>query len=375
MRSRATGCCTSRSTPSAACAPASPCAGPAGIPGPTAAARARSTRSAASRGRSAARRARGEHEHRPHRGRVGRQRDRIARRARDRAARARGVGAPRFARALALLAVEPPLALELEELGSRPAGRSIGVSRCATCAACARSSGCRTSSWRPRRTPTPRSRPASRALHRLCHGRRDAHADEYLEIGSLARAGSSCGGARGPSFSDHPTPDGNGAPARPASAREIEHAVACVRAARELGRRRALRHVELREPARSSLGVGRGGAAPPREAALVVLAGGRTHEAIVALEDRRLVSWSTCPGTHAAITADSTPRPRCEVKADAGFRRAPWSCAASSDSSSSWSTPGRWACSRSGSAASAGRSPGCAAISRATTATRARSAA
>ena len=112
-------------------------------------------------------------------------------------------------------------------------------------------------------------------------------------------------------------------PLDPLSALEIEHAVACVRAARELADGVRFVTVEAREPAKEQLSSWvRGGAAPRREAALVVLAGGVTHEAIVDLEDRRLASFDPVPGVHAAITADEYAEAEIAVKADAGFRRA-----------------------------------------------------
>ena len=53
-----------------------------------------------------------------------------------------------------------------------------------------------------------------------------------------------------------------------------------------------------------------------------MLAGGRTHEAVVALADDALVSWEHVPGVHAAITADEYAEAELAVKADPGFRAA-----------------------------------------------------
>ena len=104
-------------------------------------------------------------------------------------------------------------------------------------------------------------------------------------------------------------------PLDPLSAEEIERAVASVRAARELGDAVRFVSVELREPEK-------GEQAPAREALLVVLADGRTHEAIVSLESGALESWKHIEGVHAAITGDEYAESEVAVKAHEGFRRA-----------------------------------------------------
>ena len=69
-------------------------------------------------------------------------------------------------------------------------------------------------------------------------------------------------------------------PLEPLGADELERAVACVRSARGLAEGVRFVFVELREPDKERLAAWRdGGPVPPREAALVVLAGGETHEA------------------------------------------------------------------------------------------------
>ena len=81
--------------------------------------------------------------------------------------------------------------------------------------------------------------------------------------------------------------------------------------------------VELRDPDKAELAAWRGGGAPPpREAALVVLADGRTHEAVVDLAADALVAWEHVPGVHAAITGDEYAESEVAVKADPGFRAA-----------------------------------------------------
>ncbi len=112
-------------------------------------------------------------------------------------------------------------------------------------------------------------------------------------------------------------------PLDPLDAGEVERAVACVRAARELGDAVRFVFVELREPDKASLAAFRaGGVPPPRQAALVVLAAGRTHEALVDLDRDELSAWAVVPGVHAAVTADEYAEAEVAVKADAGFRRA-----------------------------------------------------
>jgi primary-amine oxidase len=112
-------------------------------------------------------------------------------------------------------------------------------------------------------------------------------------------------------------------PLDPLSADEIERAVACVRADHDLGEAARFVSVELREPGKSQLAAWRaGGEPPPREAALVVLAGGRTHEAVVALAGDLLLAWEHIPGAHAAITADEYAEAELAVKADPAFRGA-----------------------------------------------------
>src|SRR4029077_11883218 len=104
---------------------------------------------------------------------------------------------------------------------------------------------------------------------------------------------------------------------------ELERAVACVRGARDLGEAARFIDVCLREPDKAQLAEGRGGGrVPPREAALVVLAGGETHEALVALEDGAVTAWTHVPGAPAAITADEFAEAEAAVKADPVFRRA-----------------------------------------------------
>ncbi|MDX6560263.1 MAG: primary-amine oxidase [Gaiellales bacterium] len=113
-------------------------------------------------------------------------------------------------------------------------------------------------------------------------------------------------------------------PLDPLDAAELESAVACVRRGRDLsGAVVRFVSVELRDPEKAELAAWRaGGAPPPREAALVVLADGRTCEAVVDLGADALVSWEHVPGVHAAVTADEYAESERAVKADPGFRAA-----------------------------------------------------
>ncbi len=112
-------------------------------------------------------------------------------------------------------------------------------------------------------------------------------------------------------------------PLDPLSADELERAVACVRSARDLGGAVRFVSVELRDPDKSELAAWRdGGTRPAREAALVVLAGGRTYEAVVGLDADALLAWEHVPGVQAAVTADEYDEAEVAVKADPRFRAA-----------------------------------------------------
>jgi primary-amine oxidase len=112
-------------------------------------------------------------------------------------------------------------------------------------------------------------------------------------------------------------------PLQPLGADELERAVACVRSARGLAEGVRFIFVELREPDKQQLAAWHdGGPVPPREAALVLVAGGETHEAVVALDGDSLVSFQHVPGVQAAITGDEYAESEIAVKADPGFRRA-----------------------------------------------------
>jgi primary-amine oxidase len=112
-------------------------------------------------------------------------------------------------------------------------------------------------------------------------------------------------------------------PLDPLDAGELELAVACVRRERDLTGPVRFVSVELRDPEKAQLAAWRAGAAaPPREAALVVLVEGRTCEAVVDLGAGALVSWEGVAGVHAAITGDEYAESELAVKADPGFRAA-----------------------------------------------------
>ena len=109
-------------------------------------------------------------------------------------------------------------------------------------------------------------------------------------------------------------------PLDPLTGDEIVAAVAVVREARDLGERVRFVSVELREPAKEALAAG----TPPREAFLVVLTNddGMTHEAVVSLDDRRLVDWRDVPGVHPAIHIDEFDDAGNAIVADPRFQEA-----------------------------------------------------
>ena len=234
----------------------------------------------------------------------------------------------RFARALDLLSVEPPLELRSRcSAAARPAG-STGASRCSRpCAACARSSACPTSSWPPPPTPTPRSRRASprsasaaRPAARCTRPRSTSSSPRWRQGREQLRR--VLVQALAPYYPQPVTHRPH--PLDPLSADEIERAVACVRSARELGGGVRFVSVELREPAKPELAAWAGGGAlPPREAALVVLAGGVTHEAVVDLDGgaARVLGRASRASTRRS-RRDEYAESEVAVKADAGFRAA-----------------------------------------------------
>ena len=109
-------------------------------------------------------------------------------------------------------------------------------------------------------------------------------------------------------------------PLDPLTGDEIVAAVAVLREARGLGERVRFVSVELREPAKEALAAG----TPPREAFLVILTNddGMTHEAIVSLDDRRLVDWRDVPGVHPAIHIDEFDDAGNAIVADPRFQEA-----------------------------------------------------
>jgi primary-amine oxidase len=109
-------------------------------------------------------------------------------------------------------------------------------------------------------------------------------------------------------------------PLAPLTGDEIVAAVSAVREARELGERVRFVSVELREPSKEALAAG----TPPREAFLVILTNddGMTHEAVVSLDEHRLVDWRDLPGVHPAIHIDEFDDAGNAIVADPRFREA-----------------------------------------------------
>ncbi len=111
-------------------------------------------------------------------------------------------------------------------------------------------------------------------------------------------------------------------PLDPLSAEEIERTVAVLREQCDLGARARFVEIALREPEKDELARFEAGHAIPREAAAVVLDGGATHEAVVAVDEGALRSWQTIPGVQAAITLDEYTECEQAVRADPRFRAA-----------------------------------------------------
>ena len=163
-------------------------------------------------------------------------------------------------------------------------------------------------------------------------------------------------------------------PLDPLTGDEIVAAVAVVREARDLGERVRFVSVELREPAKEAL------AAPaPRRARRSWSSStnddGMTHEAVVSLDERRLVDWRDVPGRP---PRDPHRRVRRRRERDRRRPALPRGARQARDRATptwSWSTPGRSAASRTATAGSRAAWRGCVPTWRATTATRARSAA
>ena len=287
----------------------------------------------------------------------------------------------RFGRALQVLTVEPPLTLEIEEVGQAP-GRAARPPPAAARDRAPRARGARPAR-RARRGLDRRQRRARRghpgALPRLRdRAARCTRPDEYIEIGSLATGREqlrqrAARPALGQSRGHDPSPIRSIRSTRA----ELERAVACVRRERDLARRRALRQ---RGAARSRQG--RAGRVArrrrrrrrARRRSSCSPTGARARRSSTSAPTR------SSPGsTFRACTprsrATSTPSPRSAVKADPGFRAAlELRGVRDLEPRDGGHLVGR-ACSRSRAAASGARWRGCAATSRATTATPARSAA
>ncbi len=262
-------------------------------PGPTAGARARSTSSAASRARSASPPKRDASTN------IGRieggtadQRDRGARRARDRAAGARG-GRAHALRAHARAALRRASARARDRDLGRPPGRPP---RPPAAAARDRPRACASALGLPDElvaASTDANAALAAGIPALCIGCAlggEMHTpEEYVEIASLAQGRQQLRGVLVQALlRTIPTCDSSAASARPAR-RGRDRARRRLRARRaRAGGAGALHQRRAREPDKAQLAAWRaGGAAPPREAELVVLAGGVTHEAVVSARGGR----------------------------------------------------------------------------------------
>ena len=120
-------------------------------------------------------------------------------------------------------------------------------------------------------------------------------------------------------------------PLDPLTADEIAQASAILKSQRQLGQRVRFETVVLREPDKDLVLMFQPGDPIRREAFLVVLDNdaAATYEAVVSLDDRRVVSWEHIPGVQPRVMfdefveceADHWRAPRC-VRADAGFQAA-----------------------------------------------------
>ena len=113
-------------------------------------------------------------------------------------------------------------------------------------------------------------------------------------------------------------------PLDPLTAEEIAEASAILKSQRDLGPRTRFETVVLREPEKSVALKHRPGEPIRREAFLVVLDNDAeaTYEAVVSLNERRVVSWEHVPGVQPRVMFDEFVECEAAVRADARFRAA-----------------------------------------------------
>ena len=113
-------------------------------------------------------------------------------------------------------------------------------------------------------------------------------------------------------------------PLDPLTAGEIAAATAILRAQRQLGPRVRFETVVLQEPEKASVLDFQPGDAIARNAFLVVLDNddGATYEAVVSLNEQRVVSWQYVPGVQPRVMFDEFLECEAAVRADARFQAA-----------------------------------------------------
>ena len=113
-------------------------------------------------------------------------------------------------------------------------------------------------------------------------------------------------------------------PLDPLSPGEIERAVAILRANRKLGERARFESVELHEPAKDGAFSRNGHEPSGREAFIILLDNdtGATYEAVVALSEGKLKSWTHIPGVQPRLMMDEFFECENAVKASPEFQAA-----------------------------------------------------
>ena len=113
-------------------------------------------------------------------------------------------------------------------------------------------------------------------------------------------------------------------PLDPLTADEIAQASAILKSQRQLGQRVRFETVVLREPDKDVVLMFQPGDPIRREAFLVVLDNdaAATYEAVVSLDDCRVVSWEHIPGVQPRVMFDEFVECEAAVRADAGFQAA-----------------------------------------------------
>ncbi len=113
-------------------------------------------------------------------------------------------------------------------------------------------------------------------------------------------------------------------PLDPLTAEEIAEASSILKVQRQLGSRVRFETVVLREPAKVDVADFSPGAPMRREAFVVVLDNddGATYEAVVSLDEKRVVSWEHIPGVQPRVMFDEFLECEAAVRADARFQAA-----------------------------------------------------